>query len=83
MSGSGAGHADGLTSADPTVGACWDADRLNLWRVGVAPDRRLLSTAAARSAAVYDWSRGVHATDAGWREIEAEAGAECRAVGEL
>ena len=25
-----AGHADGLTSADPTVGACWDADRLNL-----------------------------------------------------
>src|SRR4051794_34897034 len=28
------GHADGGTSADPTVGACWDADRLNLWWVG-------------------------------------------------
>lgn len=45
-----AGHADGSTSADPTVGACWDADRLNLWRVGLAPARGLLSTAASRSA---------------------------------
>ena len=67
-----AGHADGLTSADPTIGACWDADRLNLWRVGLAPARRLLSTAAARSAKVYDWSRGVHAGDVGWPELLAE-----------
>ena len=41
-------------SADPTIGACWDADRLNLWRVGVAPARGMLSTAAARSAEVYE-----------------------------
>ncbi len=59
------GHANGHTSADPTVGVCWDADRLNLWRVGVAPSRRLLSTAAARSAEIYEWSRGVHAEEAG------------------
>ena len=69
-----AGHADGLTSADPTIGACWDADRLNLWRVGVAPARRLLSTAAARSAEVYDWSRGVHAGDVGLPQLVAELG---------
>jgi hypothetical protein len=34
---------------DPTVGACWDADRLDLPRVGVTVDPRLLSTAAARN----------------------------------
>jgi len=30
------------------VGACWDADRFNLWRVGIEPDPRYLSTPAAR-----------------------------------
>jgi uncharacterized protein len=42
-------HTAGTTSADPTLGACWDADRLNLWRVGIRPDPRWLSTSAARS----------------------------------
>jgi uncharacterized protein len=23
------------TSTDPTIGVCWDADRLDLWRVGL------------------------------------------------
>jgi hypothetical protein len=27
-------HTNGGISSDPTVGVCWDADRLNLWRVG-------------------------------------------------
>ena len=49
-----AGHADGLTSADPTIGACWDADRLNLWRVGVAPSRRLLSHPPRRPSGVAE-----------------------------
>jgi hypothetical protein len=40
-------HMSGQTSTDPTVGVCWDADRLNLWRVGVEPDPGLLSTEAA------------------------------------
>jgi hypothetical protein len=61
-------------SADPTIGACWDADRLNLWRVGVAPARRLLSTAAARSAEVYEWSRGVNAGDVGLPELAVGTG---------
>jgi uncharacterized protein len=76
-----AGHADGFTSADPTVGACWDADRLNLWRVGLAPSLGMLSTAAARSAEVYAWSRGVHAGEVGWPELLAEVterGVGCR-----
>jgi uncharacterized protein len=36
-------HENGLVSADPTIGCCWDADRINLWRVGVAPDPRFFS----------------------------------------
>ena len=34
-------------SADPTVGVCWDADRLCLPRVGTRIDRRYLSTRVA------------------------------------
>jgi uncharacterized protein len=37
-------HADGRTTKHRTVGACWDADRLTLSRVGIAPDRRHLSS---------------------------------------
>jgi len=43
------GHTDGFVSDDPTVGACWDADRLDLPRVRIQPEARLLSTAAARA----------------------------------
>lgn len=45
-------HADGQVSAHPTVGTCWDADRLHLGRLGphFHLDPALLSTAAARTA---------------------------------
>jgi uncharacterized protein len=42
-------HTNGLVSDDPTVGACWDADRLDLPRVGVTPDPDLFSTERGRS----------------------------------
>jgi uncharacterized protein len=32
-------HDKGEIADDPTTGVCWDADRLNLWRVGYTPDR--------------------------------------------
>jgi uncharacterized protein len=41
-------HADGLVTNDPTLGVCWDADRLDLPRVGTVPDPALLSTEAGR-----------------------------------
>lgn len=41
-------HDKGRTSTDPAIGACWDADRLNLMRVWMKPDTRLLSTRAGR-----------------------------------
>jgi uncharacterized protein len=41
-------HTDGLTEGDVTLLACWDADRLDLGRVGITPDPELLCTEAAR-----------------------------------
>ena len=41
-------HTNGGIGPDPTVGVCWDADRLDLWRVGSVVNPALLSTAAAR-----------------------------------
>jgi uncharacterized protein len=47
-------HADGLVSGDPTIGLCWDADRLDLPRVGMAVDPRYLSTSAAKCM-IFSW----------------------------
>jgi uncharacterized protein len=41
-------HADGFVTSDLTIGCCWDADRLDLPRVGIQPILELLSTTAAR-----------------------------------
>ena len=41
-------HSDGITTGDTTVLTCWDADRLDLGRVGMTPDPRYLGTKAAR-----------------------------------
>ena len=51
------GHTDGKRSDDPTIGTCWDADRLDLERVGILPDEEFMSTAfgkeIARTGNVY------------------------------
>jgi uncharacterized protein len=47
-------HTDGLLEGDPTLQACWDADRLDLGRVGIQPRLDLLCTDAARS--LRDWA---------------------------
>lgn len=44
-------HTCGMTSSDVTIGTCWDADRLDLGRVGIAPDPRFMSTDAGRELA--------------------------------
>jgi uncharacterized protein len=51
-----AGHTDGKTDADVTIQTCWDADRLDLGRVGIRVDPRLLCTAAARDAGMIAWA---------------------------
>jgi uncharacterized protein len=44
-------HDKGRVSDDPTIGTCWDADRLDLPRVGVRPAARLMSTARGKHLA--------------------------------
>ncbi len=46
-------HTDGKRHKDPTIGTCWDADRLDLGRVGVAPNPKFMSTAFGREIAAY------------------------------
>jgi uncharacterized protein len=41
-------HSDGHLLGDPAVQACWDADRLDLGRVGIRPLPQRLCTAYAR-----------------------------------
>jgi uncharacterized protein len=49
-----AGHTDLRFSRDPTIGTCWDADRLDLDRVGVELDPDYLNTQPARLLCAYD-----------------------------
>lgn len=44
-------HTDGDHHDDPTIGTCWDADRLDLRRLAIIPDPKYLSTAFARAIA--------------------------------
>jgi len=39
-------HSDGLMHQDATIQSCWDADRLDLGRVGIKPSKQYLSTYA-------------------------------------
>lgn len=37
-------HDQGQTSPNPHIGTCWDADRLDLPRVGIVPSPKYFST---------------------------------------
>lgn len=63
------GHTSGTRSRDPTIGVCWDADRLNLWRIGIRPDPRFLSTAAARDPKMIEMARGFHGKRYTWNRL--------------
>ena len=41
-------HTDALYHSEPVIQVCWDADRLDLPRIGVQPDPDLLNTPKAR-----------------------------------
>lgn len=65
-------HDRGFVTDDPTIGCCWDADRLDLSRLGIRPDPRRLSTDAARDPLLqaWAWTRGMRG------EPDAEVAAE-------
>lgn len=55
-------HSAGCIEADVTVQVCWDADRLDLGRVGVTPHPSRLCTGAAKDplliSRALSWARG-------------------------
>jgi len=44
-------HTDERFNDDPTIGACWDADRLDLGRVGITPSPRFMNSDYAKRLA--------------------------------
>ena len=52
------GHSHGARTDNPTIATCWDADRLDLGRVGIRPDpRRMCTTAAGEQSYIeFAWA---------------------------
>ena len=53
-----AGHTHERAHPDVTIRTCWDADRLDLGRVGISPHPKYLGTEAARRPATIKWADG-------------------------
>ncbi len=51
-----AGHTHERTHPDITIQTCWDADRLDLGRVGIQPHPSRLCTASAKAPEVLQWA---------------------------
>ena len=49
-------HTGGRWHDDVTVQTCWDADRLDLGRVGIEPDPRYLLTSAGQGPEMFEWA---------------------------
>jgi uncharacterized protein len=50
-------HSDGMTQGNTTVLTCWDADRLDLGRVGITPRAIYLCTAMAKQESTLQVAR--------------------------
>ncbi len=51
-------HTHGGTEAEVTIQTCWDADRLDLGRVGIKPRADKLCTPAAKAPEMIAWAYG-------------------------
>ncbi len=73
-------HESGATAGpeSPTVGTCWDADRLNISRVGVWPKKRYLSTPAARGASTLVWAYELQQRRVTWEDVIRQYGLQRR-----
>jgi uncharacterized protein len=50
------GHMDHLADDDPTVQTCWDADRLDLGRVGARIDHSWLGATTLANPTIMEWA---------------------------
>ena len=72
-------HTSGLTTKDVTIQTCWDADRLDLGRVGITPLPHRLGSDHARQ--MIEWAHSRATVDyeptevlRKWRMLEIDAG---------
>jgi uncharacterized protein len=49
-------HTEGYLEGDVTVQTCWDADRLDLGRVGIIPQKEKLCTESAKESDLLNWA---------------------------
>ena len=49
-------HTSGQTESDVTIQTCWDADRLDLGRVGITPHPNRLCTDEAKTEEMLEWA---------------------------
>jgi uncharacterized protein len=53
-----AGHTHERTHPDVTIRTCWDADRLDIGRIGITPHPSRLCTEMAKRPAMIQWADG-------------------------
>lgn len=49
-------HTDGLTKAEKTIETCWDADRLDLARANIIPNKKFLCTKESKQNDIINWA---------------------------
>jgi uncharacterized protein len=49
-------HTQIIHSTDLTIGTCWDADRLDIGRIGIKPARKYFNTETAKDNLVFKWA---------------------------
>jgi len=62
-------HSGGRPTDDMTIGACWDADRLDICRLGDAVDIRLMSTVPGRTLGAQRRAQELLETTPSWEEV--------------
>jgi uncharacterized protein len=62
-------HTTAPPTEDPTLGTCWDSDRLSLWRVYIEPAPLYLSTREAKRPERIQWTKRLQEEDFTWEEI--------------
>ncbi|QEL15275.1 HD domain-containing protein [Limnoglobus roseus] len=67
-------HTEGRSDESVTVCTCWDADRLDLGRVGITPDPKYLCTKEARRPEMIAWADKRAKTDFGPTIVQARWG---------
>ncbi len=78
-----AGHTDGETSDDATIGVCWDADRLDLCRLDEHVNPGMMSTATGRTIRAQARAEALLTDTPDWASIFRRLDARVRGVSEV